>query len=172
MRSSPALSETCVGVRTMGERLDGGVGGISAAARTAGHDLSVREAAWVLGESAGAVRRMCEQGLLGAWRVVDPSGSSARLRWHVPSEALAPLLCTELARRRLRALVAGEVSAPPRSPRRESASTPAPLPAPGSLLSIDLSSDNHTDQRSDTVLSQDRVVREHSMIDNVSEEAP
>ncbi len=69
----------------MRERLNSGAGGVSAAPRTAGRDLSVREASWVLGESIGAVRRMCEQGLLGAWRVVDPSGSSARLRWHVPS---------------------------------------------------------------------------------------
>jgi hypothetical protein len=121
----------------MRERLNSGAGGVSAAPRTAGRDLSVREASWVLGESIGAVRRMCEQGLLGAWRVVDPSGSSARLRWHVPSGALAPLLHTELARRRLRALVAGEVSAPPRSTRREAASNQAPLDAPTSLVSID-----------------------------------
>ncbi len=172
MQSSPALSETCVGVRTMRERLSSGAGGVSAAPRTAGRDLSVREASWVLGEPVGAVRRMCEQGLLGAWRVVDPSGSSARLRWHVPSGALAPRLGTELARRRLRTLGAGEVSAPPRSPRRESASDPAPAEASGSLLASYESSDNHTDQRSDTVLSQDMVVRQHSMIDNVSEEAP
>lgn len=172
MRSSPALSETCSGVTTMRERPNSGFQGVSDAARSAGHDLSVREASWVLGESIGVVRRMCEQGLLGAWRVVDPSGSSARLRWHVPSAALAPLLHTELARRRLHALVAGEVSVPRRSTRREASSNQVALEAPGSLLSINSSSDNHIVERSDAFVSQDRVVREHFVIDNVSGEAP
>jgi hypothetical protein len=153
----------------MRERLNSGAEGVSAAG-TAGHDLSVREASWVLGESIGVVRRMCEQGLLGAWRVVDSSGSSARLRWHIPSEALAPRLGTELGRRRLRALVAGEVSAP-RSTSRKAASNRAPLEAQRSLLSIDESSDKCTDQRPDTVLSQDRIDSEQQMIGNVCEEA-
>jgi hypothetical protein len=139
--------------------------------RGAGRDLSIREASWLLGESIGAVRRMCEQGLLGAWRVVDPSGSSARLRWHIPSEALAPLLRTEVARGRLRALVAGEVAAPRRSPHRKSTSGAVSVEASGSLLASDSSSDNHLHQRSDTFLSQDRVDSEPNMIDNVSEEA-
>jgi hypothetical protein len=115
---------------------------------------------------------MCKQGLLGAWRVVDLSGSSARLRWHVPSEGLVPLLRTQLARRRLAALVAGEVAAPPRTARREAASNPAPVKAPTTLASIASSSDNRIDQRSDTSMSHDIVVESAKMIDNVSEEAP
>jgi hypothetical protein len=140
----------------------------------ADRDLTVREASWVLGESVRVTRRMCEQGLLGAWRVVDPSGSSAGLSWHIPSETLAPLLRTEAARRRLEALVAGEAEAPRRSPGRGSTSDRAPMAsrraASASLLSIDWSSDNSTDQRSDTFLSQERNSRMQSMIDNVFEE--
>ena len=156
----------------MRERLNGGGGGVSAARTGAGHDLSVREAAWVLGESQGAVRRMCEEGLLAAWRVVDRLGSSAGLRWHIPSEALLPLLSTEPARRRLAVLAAGGTAPASMRASNESSSTRSETESAGPLLSIDSSSDNHTDQRSDTSLSQDRVVKEHFMIDNVSEEAP
>ena len=110
-------------------------------ARGDSRDLSVREAAWVLGEPVGTVRRMCEQGFLRAWRVVDPSGSSARLRWHIPSDAVMPLLRTEHGRRRLSELMAGEDSAPPRS-RRESPPNQAAIPAPIALVSTGQSSDN------------------------------
>ena len=126
----------------------------------------------MLGEPVGTVRRMCEQGFLGAWRVVDPSGSSARLRWHIPSDEVMPLLRTECGRRRLNELMAGKDSPWPRSTRRESPTNQGAIPAPIVLVSSDRSSDNSTDERSDTVLSQDRVVKKHFMIDNVSEEAP
>jgi hypothetical protein len=138
----------------------------------AGRDLSVTEAAWVVGESAHAIRRMCEQGLLGAWRVVDPSARSARLRWHIPSQSLAPLLRTEAAHRRLEALLAGEVQAPRRSrPASTSEKTPTAL-TPGSLLTLDPNSDSRSNKRFGTSLSHDTVVRKQMMIDNVSEEAP
>jgi hypothetical protein len=129
-------SSSGLGVTRMSERPLGSSGHGLALERNGRRDLSVREAAWVLGEPARSVRRMCKQGLLGAWRVVDPSGSSARLRWHVPSEGLMPLLRTQLARRRLAALVAGEVAAPPRTARREAASNPAPVKAQTTLASI------------------------------------
>src|SRR4051794_14031537 len=121
----------------MSERPTAGRRGLPA--RSAGRDLTVREAAWVLGESERAVRRLCEQGLLGAWRVVDPAGSSARLRWHIPSQALALLLRTEPARRRLVALVAGEITPPPRRWRPAVLEPPAGGAAPAKPSSLDSS---------------------------------
>lgn len=113
-------------------------------------DLRLFEAAWLLQLSENATRRLCEQGVIPAWRCIDHAGSSARMRWNIPPAALAPLLKSAQARRCLAQLMAGEI----RVPRPARRSDPArPLWVPRSRVSSDGASVRSTNLRSDNVIS-------------------
>jgi hypothetical protein len=122
--------------------------------REHGRDLRVRELAWVMQVTEYSARKLCESGEVPAWRAVDLAGSSARLRWNVPTKTLAPLLKSAMARRRLEMLSTGRIvvvrSAAQGDQRAPSNATR------GSLASSDIASVSALDWRSDTSVSHVR----------------